>query len=397
MDTSLVDVLRFQIMPLVDQGEKYTSDGKEHTLYWSYIQAIILLGYWRHGKITQNETECMFVKRYMDRMLDNGIDHYVDFRYASTDQLCMANLLLLLYDQWPKSGYKEVADRFFQMAERFPRTQAGSFWHKQNYPSQIWLDGLYMAQPFLTQYRHRFLPQADDTDTLKQLELARHYLFDEKKRLYLHACDTSRKMFWCDPQTGRSAHVWLRAVGWLAMALADLYPVIMEKSLDSANALSRQLHELVEGMLPHRRDGMWYQVVDEEEGEGNYLETSGSLMMAYALMRGARLGMLPRFLLGVGRDSFESVLRQKLHQEKGQVMLEGTCESAGLGRHPETGAIRDGSYLYYVRKERIVVNNGHGIGALFLAANEYAHTTEEKGTTAKDLKDLLAKREEEGK
>lgn len=113
-----------------------------------------------------------------------------------------------------------------KLAQRFPRARQGNFWHKENYPHQIWLDGLYMAHPFLTGYRERFAPEMDHSDTLQQLKQVRQLMFDPQKKLYHHACDTGRQMFWCDPSTGRSPQIWLRAVGWLAMALTDLYPAL---------------------------------------------------------------------------------------------------------------------------------------------------------------------------
>lgn len=130
-------------------------------------------------------------------------------------------------------------------------------------------------------------------------------------------------------------------------------------------------------MLPHCRNGMWYQVVDRENEQGNYLETSGTLMMAYALMKGARLGMLEKEYGQKGKKVFESTIKQKLCEKDGKLLLNGICESAGLGRHPETGVIRDGSYAYYTGGERICINNGHGIGALLLAANEYVMLQDE--------------------
>ena len=38
---------------------------------------------------------------------------------------------------------------------------------------------------------------------------------------------------------------------------------------------------------------MWYQVVNVGGMDRNYLETSGSSIMAYALLKGVRLGFLP--------------------------------------------------------------------------------------------------------
>ena len=376
MKKALVDALRLQTMPRIFDGEHYFAYGKDHAVYWSYVQSIQLLGYLRHGKLTNNEVEIWLVKQYIDRILDRGLEQYIRFDYYSTDQVCMANLVLQLYDRYPEERYAKAAERFYEYVQKLPRTVTGNFWHKVNYPYQIWLDGLYMTQLFLTGYIDRFLPEKDYSDTLSQFANVRKLLWSEDEKLYYHACDTSRKMSWADPLTGLSPNVWLRAVGWITMALTEVYPTIAKTHPAEAEPLKAQLVELLEGMLPHCRENMWYQVVNREGEPDNYLETSGSLMLAFAMMRGARLGMISEEYRATGKAVYESVLEHYLSVEDGKVLLGGICQSAGLGMHPERGYMRDGSYAYYTTGEKIAVNNGHGIGALFLAQNEYIQAQE---------------------
>ena len=178
-------------------------------------------------------------------------------------------------------------------------------------------------------------------------------------------------MFWCDKETGLSPNVWLRSVGWLSMALVEIYETIRDDDPEGAAALAAQLLELLNGMMPLQREGMWYQVFNRPGEENNYLETSGSLMLAFAMMKAARIGMIDAEWREEGVKVYESVLDKFLVEENSEVFLNNICKSAGLGKNPGTGVIRDGSYEYYTTGEPIVPNNGHGVGALFVAENEY--------------------------
>ncbi|MBR3036457.1 MAG: glycoside hydrolase family 88 protein [Lachnospiraceae bacterium] len=375
MDQSKVEALRLQTLPVAfDLGYK-DAYGNKSLARWAYVRALLFLGYYRHGVQTGNDVEIRLIKEYMDHLIEEGIEETINFDYASTDQISMANALLYLYDVYQDEKYRELADRFYESMMRFPRTEQGNFWHKENYPNQVWLDGLYMAHLFYTGYVKRFRKEKDYSDTLSQLKSVRNLCYVEDEQVYYHACDTKKLMFWADPETGVSPNVWLRSVGWLAMALVEVYETVQDAvSEEERQALKDQLLELYEGMMPHMREDMWFQVFNREDGENNYLETSGTLMLAYAMMKGARLGMLDQEWKETGRKVYESVLRHYLKEENGRIVLGGICASAGLGTNPDTGIHRSGDYAYYTTQEKVIPNNGHGIGALFLAENEYLLT-----------------------
>ncbi len=114
------------------------------------------------------------------------------------------------------------------------------------------------------------------------------------------------------------------------------------------------------------KTGAWYQVLDQGNRTGNYLESSASCMFVYAIVKGVRNNYLPRDLLNVAQRAYDGILKQFVQvDDAGQVHLTGTCRSAGLGGTP----YRDGSFEYYV-SEPAVTDNHHGVGAFILAATE---------------------------
>jgi len=356
--------------PMLEQmrDQYIESEGKWFSLRWHYIESCLLKAYLDSYHESGDDKYYRFVKQFIDRLYDEkGRIPEIDVRYYSIDQIRPATVLFDLYHKEKDSRYKQVMDLIYEQLNTYPRTKSGNFWHKENYPFQVWLDGLYMGQPFLVRYIKEFADNKDYSDTIHQFMNVRKFIFNEQNRLYYHAYDESREMFWCDKSTGMSPHVWGRAVGWFVMALVDVLEILEDEPADS-EPLKALLQEAVDGILPYQHSGgMWYQVVDLGEQPGNYLESSGTLMLAYAMLKGARLGLVPAKYAEYGQAAFAGTVRHYLREEQGEVLLGGICRSAGLGKNPDTGRIRDGSFKYYTESEAIVTNNGHGVAPLLMA------------------------------
>lgn len=353
--------------------DQYMELDKWYTTSWHYVQFCILKSYMDDYKVSHHQPYYDFVKNYIELLFDeNGNIPKINLNYYSIDEIRMASILFDLYDQEKDPKYKKVMDSLYhQLTTTYPRTPSNNFWHKENYPNQVWLDGLYMGQPFYVEYIKRFNETKHYEDTLNQFKNVRKRAFDESKKLYYHAYDESKKMFWCNPENGLSPHVWLRAVGWLMMAFVDILELLEGEPAD-AQFLKDYLKETLDGMLPYQDQttGMWYQVVDFPGRENNYLETSGTSMMVYAILKGIRKGYLDPSYQDVATKAFNGMVNQYLTERDGVVYLGGICKSAGLGKNPGTGVVRDGSYAYYTTGELKVENNGHGVAAFFMAYNE---------------------------
>jgi unsaturated rhamnogalacturonyl hydrolase len=351
--------------------EQYRISQKYFVPRWHYVEACIMKAYLDSYAQSGNEDEFVFVKRFIDSMYDEqGAIPEINPDYYSIDQLRMGSVLLTLFRREKDPKYKRVIDLLYNQIKTYPRTVSGNFWHKENYPDQVWLDGLFMGQPFYVEYIRDYEAVKDYSDTLRQFENVRKNIFDEKRKLYLHAFDESRKMFWCDKTTGLSPNVWGRAVGWFVMALVDVLELLQNEPVND-ELLIRLLKETIDGMLPYQHaSGMWYQIVDMPNEPDNYLESSGTSMLAYAILKGVRLGYLGAEYLHYGKLAFEGTTAKYLHETDGELRLGGICKSAGLGKHPDTGVIRDGSFRYYVFGEEVVENNGHGVAPFLMAYNE---------------------------
>ena len=354
-------------------------DHLQGRLKWNYTTGLELLAFLDVYKAGGDKYLLDYVDAWYDEIIDEqgNIQTYKVSRY-STDHVCPARTLFSLYELTGKEKYLRAIELVRSQLDTHPRTSEGGFWHKQIYPSQMWLDGLYMAQPFYAEYTSRSDAPAAVKDSL-YADCLNHFLvvaghtYDPATRLYRHAWDESKAMFWCDAQSGQSAHAWGRALGWYCMAIVETLPFIPEGTPGREEVLDifRGIYEV----LPEYADpktGLWYQVLDQPGREGNYLEATCNAMFIYAMLKGARLGYLDASASRKAQGLWKSFLKQFVTVDSNSIVsLNNCCEVAGLG-----GAqMRSGDYQYYIN-EKICSNDPKGIGPFIWAALEIERLNE---------------------
>lgn len=303
--------------------------------------------------------------RLVDGMVDGeGVIAGYDPTEYNIDNLLPGRALVFLSRVTGEPRYLVAAHRLAEQVAGHPRTRSGNFWHKQIYPEQVWLDGLYMGLPFAIEYGQATGKDAVVEDALAQLTQALR--LTERDGLYVHGYDAARIQRWADPATGHSPTFWARALGWLAMALVDIIDDVGQaRAGEELIARTADLLARIESLTTP--SGLWLQVIDQPDLPGNYLESSASAMFAYALMKAARLGLRPA--TPTGAKALEALWQHRLRpDETGQLRLEGICQMAGLGGF---GAVyRDGSPAYYL-SEAVVADDAKGVGPLMMAASEH--------------------------
>ena len=137
------------------------------------------------------------------------------------DNILLGRQLLLLYRVTQNKRYLTAATFLYDQLEQQPRTPIGGFWHKQRYPNQMWLDGLYMAEPFYAEYASISHHPEEFNDITHQFVLMEEHVRDPKTGLLYHGWDESKQERWANKQTGDSPQFWARGMGWYMMALVD--------------------------------------------------------------------------------------------------------------------------------------------------------------------------------
>ncbi|WP_026884849.1 glycoside hydrolase family 88/105 protein [Clostridium akagii] len=341
----------------------------ELTDHWGYEYGLTLDGIYQIYKQTKDKKYLEFIMKTMDHFIneDGSINGYRKDEY-NIDHLNNGKILLSLYSETKNLKYKKAVDSLRTQLDDHPRTKEGVFWHKNIYPNQIWLDGLYMGATFYAKYIKQFGESSEFYDVTKQFIISEKNLKDEKTGLLYHAYDEARQQLWANKETGLSKHFWSRSMGWYVMALVDTLEVISEDNKDRSR-LIEILNNCISSLLKIQdvESHVWYQVLDEGGRKGNYLEASGSSMIVYALLKGVRKGLLPKELKSIAKEAYKGLISEfTLETRDGYLNLNKICYVAGLGGNDN----RDGTFSYYI-SEPIVSNEPKGLGPFVLAAAEY--------------------------
>jgi unsaturated rhamnogalacturonyl hydrolase len=349
-----------QVAPFL---ERYIAGWRNYKPAWNYEDGCVWKGALDLARATSLRGFSDFVYREVSaRVADDGTIAGFTPDEFNIDNVNPGVVLLELHAQTGEARLQRAAHRQLAQLGAHPRTHSGGFWHKRIYPHQIWLDGLYMAQPLRSAQARLAGDAAIAADVAAQFAHVHRALRDPVSGLLYHGWDESRRERWSDPATGCSPNFWARALGWYAMALIDCIEQLGDAFTAEQRMLSGHLGALAAALRRVQTQGrMWLQLPALADAAGNYEETSATLMIAYALMKAARLGVLDA---DAGRDG-EAALRACIDRHLDAERLGAICGVAGLGNQP----YRDGSVAYYL-SEPIVANDPKGVAALMMALAE---------------------------
>lgn len=335
---------------------------------WDYIDGCMILALLEFYKAEEDPEFLDFSRKYVShRILEDGTILGYEKETWNLDNINGAKNLLTLWELTKEEKYRLAAENVFDQVKNQPRNQEGNFWHKAIYPDQVWLDGMYMVMPFYARYAVDFMEGEEQKsaykDIYQQFFNVERIMKDPETGLYYHCYDASKTMYWCDPRTGLCQNYWLRALGWFSMAMLDTLNILEDKESEDHQHLHRMFRDFIDAVIRVQSEtGMWYQLPAFPGREKNYLETSGSAILSYSILKGVRLGLLPEEYRVAGKKAFQDICDRYLTKKDGRMGLGGICLVAGLG-----GATRrDGSYEYYM-SEPVVQDDAKGTAPFVLA------------------------------
>jgi unsaturated rhamnogalacturonyl hydrolase len=333
---------------------------------WAYDVALLGMAVDRLGYVDAKYSKYMenwvnyFVKP------DGSVIDYTLKEY-NLDRIFPGRNVLTVYKRNPDPKYKIAIDNFIEQLKTHPKTKSGGYWHKNIYPWQMWLDGIFMASPYMAQYAKEFnSPEWFDVATT-QVKMIYKKTLDQKTGLLMHAWDESHSQKWCVPATGQSQYPWSRAIGWYIIAIEDILEYLPQNHPDRT-AIIIILQKTCDALLKVQdpKTGLWFQVLNQGTKDGNYIEGSGSAMYTYAFARGAHRGYLNKKYLQIANLSFNGIIKELITVDaKGLLTMHNICGGCGLGGNP----YRDGSFEYYINEKR-VDNDTKGVGPFIMAAIE---------------------------
>lgn len=347
-------------------------DYREGTYKWNYTPGLELRAFLDVYETYGGEDILAYVDNWYDTLIqEDGSIKGFKLSNFSTDHICPGKTLFYLYDKTGKEKYRKAMDTLMEQVRMQPRTSDGAFWHKAAYPYQVWLDGVYMAEPFYIEYVSRYYPEEERmeayNDIVNEFVIGGLHTYDDATGLYRHAWDETRSMPWADPATGQSAHAWGRAMGWYCMALLDVLDYLPLECEGRAKLLEILNH--ICDTLPQYADpatGLWYQVLDQPGREGNYLESTCCAMFSYTYLKAVRMGYIGADKLNYAKKIYNALVKEFISTDaQGLISLTRCCEVGGLGGKQN----RMGDYAYYL-SEPIRDNDSKGTGPFIWASLE---------------------------
>lgn len=352
----------------------------ERTLF--YHQGVFLYGILQIFKLTGEKRYFQYVKDYVDSVIgENGeITGFVHetiredtpdlAKYALTmlDHKQPSVLMHTLYDETKEERYLNAIKTLGESLYYWPINRKGGYWHKLTDPNQMWLDGAYMVGPFSVMYSERFSDPTLKERAIKQILLMDEYMKDKKSGLYYHGWDETKSSIWADKDTGCSAQIWGRALGWYSVAVLDVLDAL-DKTQKNFEALKRISRDLLKSLAGFQDDetGMWFEVVDKPKEPDNWIETSASCLFVYSYAKAIRKGVI-RYsdFSEILNKAYNGVINSIQFDDNGDIIIDNVC----IGTD-----IEDGTYEHYISRER-VKNDLHGVGAFILMCAEMVRLRE---------------------
>ncbi len=335
---------------------------------WSYDLGVVYEGFDAIWRRTGDVKYYKAMQKSMDSYLSNEgmINNYKSTDF-NIDNVKNGRTLLTLYKVTGQPKYFKAATLLWDQLQQQPRTKEGGFWHKKIYPNQMWLDGLYMGEPFYAEYAELIKNDKAFDDIANQFIWMEKNSRDAKTGLLYHGWDESKTEQWANKSTGRSPHFWARAMGWYGMGLVDVldnFPQDHPKRKELLAILNR--FAVAVQKVQDQKTGLWYDILNMPQGKGNYHEASASNMFVYTFAKAVRMGYLSKTYFSVAEKGYKGIKATFVENASAdKINLTGSVSVSGLGGKP----YRDGSYAYYI-SEKVVTNDPKGVGAFLLAANE---------------------------
>ena len=324
--------------------------------HFHYHQGVFLSGVYQTYVLSHEEKYYQYMKDWVDYEV-NDKGEIREYDKGQLDDIQPGILLFPLHKRTGEEKYKKALDTLLPIIRDFPRNEAGGFWHKEWYPNQMWLDGLYMAGPISAEYAYRFeKPEYLDL-AAKQALLMQEKTRDPETGLWYHAWDCSKKAEWADPETGLAPEFWGRSIGWVPVAVLNELD-FMQKDHKNYEVLRTLVRNLLLAVLDYQsKEGRWYQVVNKGDQPGNWLENSCSCLFVAAICKAVRKGILELKYLEAAKKGYHAVINS-LEWDGENLLLGGICVGTGVG-----------DYKYYCERP-VSVNDLHGMGAFLLMCTE---------------------------
>lgn len=208
-------------------------------------------------------------------------DYDVETYKPTANPAAVAYPVLELYDRTGDGHLLEAVRRQYEFFETVDRTVDDGISRRAD-EVELFSESLYFLSPFFARYGREVDETDAVADAVTQIEVHVKHLQDRQTGLFRH--------IWREqPNTYPGSAFWSRGNGWAAAGLVDTLGHLPEDHPDR-DFIVDSLQALIEGVAERQdRSGFWHQRLDDPMSP---LESSGTLIFAYAMKRGVDDGVL---------------------------------------------------------------------------------------------------------
>ncbi len=327
---------------------------------FTYRQGTLLKGMLDMYSVCNEESYIKYAKRWVDATLDDNMNIITAPGWGALDSLDFrqAGILMFdLYDYTKDTKYIDLAKNLVESLSDYPTNEFGGYYHNATLRDQMWLGDTYTAGPVCALYS-KYTEKTKYCDmAIRQIEIMWKNMRDDEG-LLRHGWDHSKTAIWADPQTGLSPVVWGRALGFFLVSVIDIIDCI-EDTHPKKNYLIGIIKTLIPTVVSHQsKTGGWYQIINKPNLDGNWIETSATCLILYAMAKAYRLKYIDETYLENIRRGFEATMDMMDFSQKGYPIIKNTS----IGLHVDT----ESNYL----QDKIGTNDLHGIGTFTSMCSE---------------------------
>ncbi len=285
---------------------------------WRYYHGVMLQSFLMNASGTESENIYGFLQTYFNAHIesDGTVTQYITNELDSVPPArTLASLVgrVGFTDAKYQKAIQFVMDEIYKLTQYSQEDAGGNFIHKKSWTTwNIGLDGLYMAQPFFMECAKaldegrldslKIKGSATTADAIRQ-DVYRRFIwvadnmYMSDSNLYHHGWNVNSK--------AGNGVAWSRGTGWYVAALVDVIELMpSDLTVDGKNCRAElivRLKKVIDGMLRYQdvSTGMWYNITATTEpvnsSDGKYpnrLETSGTALMAYSMMKAYNAGWI---------------------------------------------------------------------------------------------------------
>ncbi|CCF39854.1 glycosyl hydrolase family 88 [Colletotrichum higginsianum] len=361
-------------------AESFTKHEIDNKKPFHYTKAVLYDGFEAAIELTKDEALVDWYRSRIDDRVVLANGSILNWRptHYSLDEYRIGNNILWWYERTGEEKYKTAAKTIREQLDRHPRTLEGGFFHRSpDYDDQMWLDGIFMADSFYAKWTSLFDSKNATAwnDIVNQFDVIDAHTRNRTLNLLYHGFDEKKEAVWANKETGASPLIWSRAVGWYAVALLEVIP-LLPRGHPGVAKLSKYFTTLAEGLKNSQdKTGGWWLIMDPAyvSRTGNYIESSASALFVFAWLKGIKLGLLPeRKYFPAAAKGYQELTTFVVENANGTVNWDGTVEVGSLNS--------DASFDYYISVP-IAMNDYKGVGPWMFASYEWETFNQTKPAT----------------